>query len=67
MTFCRWSSDLFDVDLVKEYKMGGFQQRKLVFVVTGLYMTYLHLPPFLIIKKYGEGEMIQVVIFVSVL
>ena len=58
-----WSSDLFDVNLTKEYKVGGYQSRKLVFVVTGWYRPYFHLLPFDISKQYREGEMSQVVIF----
>ena len=65
-TCCRWSTDLFDMNLVKEYKLGGCQWRKLVSVVTGCYMPYFNLPPFLFSKQYGEGEISRVVIFVSV-
>ena len=46
--------------------MGGCQRRKLVFVVTGWYRPYLHIPPFVINEQYGEGEMSWVVIIVSV-
>ena len=66
LTYCRWYTYLFDVSLAKEYKLGGFQWRKMVFVVTGWYLTYLCLLPFVISKKYGECEMSWVVIFVSV-
>ena len=62
-----WSADLFVVDLIKEYKLGGCQRRKLVFVVTGWFMPYFHLLPFVINEEYGEGEISRVVIFVSVL
>ena len=65
-TCCRWSTYLFDMNLVKEYKLGGCQWRKLVFVVTVWYMPYLQLTPSVISKQYGEGEMIWIIIFVSV-
>ena len=54
------------MNLVKEYKLGGRQWRKLGFIVTGWYMPYLQLLPFVISKQYGEGEISCVVIFVSV-
>ena len=37
------------------------------FFVTGWYMPYFHLLIFVISEQYGEGEISQVVIFVSVL
>ena len=45
-TWCRWSANLFDLKLVKEYKLDGCQWRNLGFVVTGWYMPYFHLYPF---------------------
>ena len=65
-TCCRFSADLFGMDIFKEYKLGGWQWRKLFFVVTGWYMTYFHLFPFIFSEQYVEGEISQVVIFVSV-
>ena len=65
-TCCRWSTDLFDVNLIKEYKLGLRQWRKLVFVVIVWYMPYFHLLPFVIIKQYVEGEMSRFIIFVLV-
>ena len=65
-TCFRWSADFFDMNLVKEYKLGGCQWRKLGSVVTWWYMPYFHLFPFVFSKKYGEGEISRVVIFVSV-
>ena len=35
-------------------------------VLQGWYMPYLHLFPFVFSEQYGEGEISQVVIFVSV-
>ena len=40
--------------------------KKAVFLMTGWYMPYSNLVPFVIIKQYGEGKMIRVIIFVSV-
>ena len=60
------STDLLDVKLIKENKLGGCQRRKLFFVVPGWFMPYFHLLPFVNNKKYGEGEMSRVVVFVYV-
>ena len=51
-----WATDLFDMNLVEEYKMCGGQLRKLGFIITWWYMPYLHLSPFVFSKQYGEGE-----------
>ena len=40
--------------------------REYFFSVTGWYMPYLNLLPFVFSVQYGEGEMSRVVIFVSV-
>ena len=58
-----WATDLFDMNLVKEYKLGWCQWRNLRFIVTWWYMPYLHLFPFLLSEKYGEGEISRVFIF----
>ena len=50
------TTDLFDMNLVKEYKLGGCQWRKLGFIVIGWYMPYFRLFPFVLSKQYGEGE-----------
>ena len=55
-----WTTDLFDMNPVKEYKLGGCQWRKLGFIVTGWYMPYFHLFPFLLSEQYGEGEISRV-------
>ena len=60
-----WTTDLFDMNLVKEYKLGGCQWRDLGFIVTGWYMPYFHLSTFVLSEQYGEGEISQVFIFVS--
>ena len=60
-----WATDLFDMNFVKEYKLVGCQRRKLGFIVTGWHMPYFHLFHFVFSEKYGEGEISQVVIFVS--
>ena len=65
-TCCRWYADLFEMNLVKEYKSDGCQWRKMVFVVTEWYMPYLHLLNFVFSEQYGEGEISWFVIFVSV-
>ena len=55
---CRgWSTDLLDVDLIKEDKLGIFQRRKLFFVIPGWDMPCFRLLPFVINEQYGEGEM----------
>ena len=54
------------VDLIKENKLGGYQRRKLFFIVPGWDMTYFHLLIFVIDKQYVEGELSLVVVFVYV-
>ena len=55
---------MLDMDLIKENELGGSQRWKLLFVVTGWFMTYFHLLPFVKNEQYGEGEMSQAVVFV---
>ena len=64
---CRWSSDFFDVNLVEEYKLSGFQWRKMSFILIRCYRPDFHILPFLISKQYGEGRMSLVLIFFSLL
>ena len=61
-----WSTNLLDVDLIEENKIGGCQIWKLFFVVSGWFMTYFHLFPFVNNAQYGEGSMSRVVVFVYV-
>ena len=62
----RWSTNLLDMDLIKENKLGGCQRWKLLFVVTGWFMTYFRLLPFVKNEQHGEGEMSQAVVFIYV-
>ena len=66
LDFHRWSTNLLDVDLIEENKIGGCQRQKLFFVVPGWFMPYFHLPPFVNNEQYGEGEMSRVVVFIYV-
>ena len=60
----RRSTELLDMELVKENKLGGYQRWKLFFFVPGCFMPYFHLLPFVNNEQYGEGEMSQVVVYV---
>ena len=62
----RWSTDLLDVDLTEENKLGVCHIWKLFFVVPGWFMPYFHLLPFVNNEQYGEGEISQVVVFIYV-
>ena len=62
-TCSRWSADLFDMNLINEYKSGGCQWRKLFFVVTRWYMSYFCLLLFVFSKQYVEGEISWFVTF----
>ena len=53
------------MNLVEEYKLGVGQLRKLGFIITGWYMPYFHLFPFVFSKQYGEGDISRVDIFGS--
>ena len=55
-----------DVDLIKENKLGEFQRLKLLFVIPGWFMPYLHLLTFVNNKQYGEGKMSRFVVYVYV-
>ena len=46
LTCRRWSTDLLDVDLIKENKLGGCHRGKLFLVIPLWYMPCLHIPPF---------------------
>ena len=61
-----WSTNLLDVDLIKEDDLGGCHIWKLFFVVPGWFMPYLYLPPFGNNEQYVDGEMSQVIVFVYV-
>ena len=50
----RWSTDFFDIDTIKENKLGRFQRRKLLFVVPVLDWPHFDLPPFCKSTKYME-------------
>ena len=63
----RWSTNLLDVDLIKESDLDGCQRWKFFFVVPGWFMPYFHPLPFLNKEEYGEGEISQVVVFVYLL
>ena len=62
----RWSTNLFDMDLIKENQLGWCQRWKLFFVVPGWFMPYFYLLPFVNNKQYGESEMSQYVVFVYI-
>ena len=69
-SFCSWkhnitliwqtcwgcTTDLFDINVVNEYNLYGFQWRELGFILIGWYMHYFHIFPFVLSKQYGEGE-----------
>ena len=63
----RWPTTLLDVELIEENDMGECQIWKLFFFVTGSFMTYFHLFPFVNNKQYGEGKMSQAVVFVYII
>ena len=63
LAYRRWSTDLLDVEIIKENKLGGFQRWKLFFFVPGWFMSYFHLLPFVDNGKYVEGEMSQFFFF----
>ena len=67
MTCWGWSTDLFEINLVKEYKLGGCQWSNLGFIATGWYMPYFRLFPLVLSDQYGECEISRVGIFVSAL
>ena len=62
-----WSTDLLDVDLIKENDLDGSQIWKLFFFIPVWFMSYFHLLSLVNYKQYGEGEMSRVVVFVNVL
>ena len=62
----RWPTNLLDVDLIEENKLGGCQRCTLFFVVSRRFMSYFYLSPFENNEQYGEGEMSQAVVFVYV-
>ena len=64
LAYRRWSTDLLDLLIIKEKKLGGFQRWKLFFFVTGWFMSYFHLLPFVDNKKHVEGETNQFFVFV---
>ena len=49
----RWSTNLLDVDLIKENYLGGCQRWKFLFVVPRWFMPYFRLLHFVINKQYG--------------
>ena len=66
LAFHRCSTNLLDVELIEENKLGWCQRRKLFFVVPGWFMLYFRLLPFVINEQYGEGDMRQAVVFVNI-
>ena len=62
-TCIRWSTEFLDVDPIEENKLGRYHKRMLLFFLPGWYMPHFHLLPFVINKRYGEGEMSRVVVF----
>ena len=64
--FCRSSTDLLDVELIKENELGRCQRRKIFFVVLVWDVPHFHLLWFLINQQYEEGEMSQYIVFVYV-
>ena len=66
LAFHRRSTNLLDVELIKENDLGGRQRWKLLFVVPGWIMPYFRLLSFVNNEQCGEGEMSQYVVFVYV-
>ena len=62
----RCSTELLDVELIEEKKLGRCQGSKLLFVLPLWDIPHFYLIPFLINKQYVEGEILRVIVFVYV-
>ena len=55
----RWSTNLLDVELMRENELERCQRYNLLFVVPGWLMPYFHLPPFVLTNNMEKVKWVK--------